>query len=694
MTSRKEDLSSYCLSRLVARRRASREVGVGEVGVGGDNPIRIQSMTTTPTQDVAATVKQTIALVEAGCEIVRITAQNITAARALKDIRRELRQARVDVPLVADIHFLPSAALEAAEHVDKVRINPGNYVDQKKFAVREYSDAQYDSELARLYDDFSPIVVRCKALGRSMRIGTNHGSLSDRIMNRYGDTPMGMVESALEFIRIAESNGFKDIILSMKASNPKVMIQAYRLVVAKMSVEGMKYPLHLGVTEAGDGDDARIKSAIGIGSLLFDGLGDTIRVSLTEDPVDEVPVAQDLADKTNILWESHGQLALSERPKDPIDPFSYTRRETGRVELGPGAQAGAQEPPRVIVAAGKPLSQYPEIVEEVKRTHTQLKEARIEGLLVDVHSIEDLASLGELRLALHDEVLFLVLSTSGHFTRAELDTVDWSKGTGWVLQAKFSRGEEDRLAQYLSYCEQNNLSLALEIDPVELPAFAPALALADSSNLIFTLSLPSPGVHPIGSYRILAGHLDDLGITAPIWIRNTRQNSINCKEYFGDRLLEAALLTGALICDGIGDLISIELEPDLPRATSLAYNILQGARARISKTEYVACPSCGRTLFDLQSTTQRVRSMTDHLKGITIAVMGCIVNGPGEMADADFGYVGGAPGKINLYVGKKCVDYHIPEEEAVDRLIDLIKKEEKWLDRPTEMPTESVESLS
>lgn len=687
MTSRKEVFPPYCPSRYIAQRRTSREVSVGDVSIGGENPIRIQSMTTTPTQDVFATVKQTIALVEAGCEIVRITAQNITAAKSLKEIRRQLHLARVNVPLVADIHFIPSAAMEAAEHVDKVRINPGNYSDQKKFVLREYSDTQYDSELGRLYEDFSPIVLKCRDLGRSMRIGTNHGSLSDRIMNRYGDTPLGMVESALEFIRIAESHSFKNIILSMKSSNPKVMIEAYRLVVSKMSAEGMNYPLHLGVTEAGDGDDARIKSAIGIGSLLFDGLGDTIRVSLTEDPVNEIPVAKDLAEKAWRLWESNRKTTLSGQTEDPVDPFSYTRRKAKAVELKSGISVGANKPPCVIVASRRPPSRVMEILEDVERTHTKLKEARIEGLLVNVTSTEDLADVMDLWESLNKKVPFLVLSIESQISSVELNSVDWSKCDGFIISSRFSSIEKERLPEYIDFCEQNNLRLALDIEPDDLPAFAPFFVKSGDSNLIFTVSIPNPNTHPIGNYRALASHLLKLGIKAPIWIRNTQENSIDCRGYFGDRLLEAATLTGALLCDGIGDIISIELEPDLPRATSLAYNILQGARARISKTEYVACPSCGRTLFDLQSTTQKVRSMTDHLKGVTIAVMGCIVNGPGEMADADFGYVGGAPGKINLYVGKKCVEYHIPEEDAVERLINLIKKEQKWIAPPAESST-------
>ena len=366
----------YCASRFIAKRRPTREVKVGHVGVGGDNPLRVQSMTTTNTQDIEGTVQQTLALAEVGCEIVRITAPNKKAAEALGTIAQKVRAAKCEVPLVADIHFLPAAAMEAAKHVEKVRINPGNYADKKKFAVREYTDDDYEAELERLHEAFSPIVLRCKELGRAMRIGTNHGSLSDRIMNRYGDSPLGMVESALEFIRIAESHDYRDIVLSMKASNPKVMIEAYRLAVARMNEEGMNYPLHLGVTEAGDGEDARVKSAIGIGALLYDGLGDTIRVSLTEDPVHEVPVARDLADKAEALWAEHAALPLPETGKDSIDPFDFNRRPTRALQLGPQCPVGGEALPAVIVKAHHPLAETQKIVEDVCRTQTKFQDAK------------------------------------------------------------------------------------------------------------------------------------------------------------------------------------------------------------------------------------------------------------------------------------------------------------------------------
>ncbi|MFP6887789.1 MAG: (E)-4-hydroxy-3-methylbut-2-enyl-diphosphate synthase, partial [Opitutales bacterium] len=385
--------SKYCASRFRTIRNATREVMVGNVGVGGNNPIRIQSMTITDTLDVEATVRQTIELAEAGCEIVRITAPNVRAAEALGPIARQVRATGIEVPLVADIHFLPQAAMEATKHVEKVRVNPGNYADSKKFAVREYSDEEYDAELERLHDSFSPLVLRCKELGRSMRIGTNHGSLSDRILNRYGDTPRGMAESALEFVRIAESQGFRDLILSMKASNPKVMVEAYRLVVALMNEEGMDYPLHLGVTEAGEGEDARIKSAVGIGSLLLDGLGDTIRVSLTEDPVHEIPVARDLAARTEQLWNGKG----TDEWDEGIDPFTFDRRNCNGIELSGTCKMGPKEPPRVIVPAGRSLSEFREIVYDLSRIQVANEDAPIEGLLLQFESTEDLVPLATLR---------------------------------------------------------------------------------------------------------------------------------------------------------------------------------------------------------------------------------------------------------------------------------------------------------
>ncbi len=675
----------YCASRFTVKRRTAREIKVGHVGVGGDNPIRVQSMTTTNTNDVDATVKQTLALAEVGCEIVRITAPNKKAAEALGEIARRVRAAKCEVPLVADIHFLPSAAMEAAKHVEKVRINPGNYADKKKFAVKEYSDADYEAELERLHEAFSPIVLRCKELGRAMRIGTNHGSLSDRIMNRYGDSPQGMVESALEFIRIAESHNYREICLSMKASNPKVMIEAYRLAVARMEQEGMDYPLHLGVTEAGDGEDARVKSAIGIGSLLYDGLGDTIRVSLTEDPVHEIPVAQDLADKAMALWRAQDPAPIAEPRSDAIDPFDFRRREARVVELGPGCRIGGETVPAVIVKTQHPLSDSAAIIREVCATQTRFKDAKIEGLQVEVDSVAALEALSGLHEALHSVVDCFVLELRG-IDLSELEAYDWPEGlAGITLLQAVDREDAFYAANLLQFCRDKGFNLALDTTPEALrEEIGGQLAHMGSDRLILCSSASGPalgdGPHPLGRYRALAEAARDCLPDAPIWIRNNAAASLAARDYYGDRLLESSILSGALLCDGVGDCISIENEPLLEKATALAYNILQGAKARISRTEFVACPSCGRTLFDLQEVTQRIRSRTDHLKGVTIAIMGCIVNGPGEMADADFGYVGGAPGKINLYVGKECVQYNVPAAEALDRLIALIQEHGKWIE--------------
>ena len=680
----------YCASRFQAKRRDSRVIHIGNVAVGGNNPIRIQSMTTTNTQDVDATVAQTLALAEAGCEIVRITAPNKAAARALGEISKKLRAAKCDVPLVADIHFLPTAAMEAALHVEKVRINPGNYADKKKFAVLEYTDAAYAEELERLHQAFSPIVLRCKELGRAMRIGTNHGSLSDRLMNRYGDSPLGMVESALEFIRIAESHNYHDICLSMKASNPKVMIEAYRLTAARMAEEGMNYPLHLGVTEAGDGEDARVKSAIGIGALLNDGLGDTIRVSLTEDPIYEVPVARDLADKAMALWNQQADLPLSAETKDSINPFDFNRRSARVIELGPKCSIGGDVVPAVIVKTQHPISATAEIIQDVCRTQSSLKESKLEGLQVEINSSGDLTAFTGLHEALHSVVQAFVLELSDAVDLTDLEAFEWPEDglAGITLLQHIEKEDAYYATNLLQFCRQKGFNCAIDCQADALrEEIGVQLAPMGSERLILTSGVracsgsasESPN-HPVGSYRTLAEAAQAFVPDAPIWIRNTLTNTLAPKDYFSDRLLESSILSGALLCDGIGDAISIETEPLLEKATTLAYNILQGARARITKTEFVACPSCGRTLFDLQSVTQTIRARTDHLKGVTIAIMGCIVNGPGEMADADFGYVGGAPAKINLYVGKQCVKYNVPAEEALDRLIGLIKEHGKWVE--------------
>jgi len=575
-----------------ASRRFSREVLVGTVGIGGKNPIRVQSMITCDTMDTESSIQQSIDLVEAGCEIVRITAPTIKDARNLENIRVGLRARGYDVPLVADIHFKPDAAIEAAKWVDKVRINPGNFADSKKFATREYSDTEYDAEIGRIRDRFAPLVAECKSRQIAMRIGTNHGSLSDRIMNRYGDTPLGMVESALEFARIAREQDYHSLIFSMKASNPKVMIAAYRLLVARLDAEGpdWNYPIHLGVTEAGDGEDGRIKSAIGIGSLLQDGIGDTIRVSLTEDSVHEIPVARALAAIASVDPSS----AVGTGVSVSFDPFSYDRRKSERILVN-GFAVGGDETIRVVVR---------------KPTYDALK-----------HKLEKMGDF-------QPEIVL---------EEANVETVD----------------------------------------PLDTPEIHRVNALTSPAMVTISDKCPLPVVT---AYRILASVLDTRHV---IILKDTfKPPMAGAPTDFLTALLTTASRLGTLLCDGIGDAVLVQAEPSPGQSLRLAYNTLQASGNRIFKTDYVACPSCGRTLFDLQSTTARIKAATDHLKGVKIAIMGCIVNGPGEMADADFGYVGGAPGKVNLYVGKQPVKFNIPEAEAVDRLTDLIREHDKWIDRP------------
>lgn len=571
-------------------RRVTREVKVGPVGLGGPNPVRVQSMLTCDTMDTAACIRDTLALVEAGCEIVRITAPTVKDARNLQAIRDDLRALGCEVPLVADIHFKPEAALESAKWVEKVRVNPGNYADSKKFAVREYTDEQYASEIGRIRDKFAPLVEFCCGRGVAMRIGTNHGSLSDRIMNRFGDTPLGMVESALEFARIARELGYHDFVFSMKASNPKVMIAAYRLLVARLDAEGpdWNYPIHLGVTEAGDGEDGRIKSAVGIGSLLADGIGDTVRVSLTEDSVHEIPVARELVD----LFAGNCE-GWTDGVELPFDPFSYTRRASTRMVVN-GVPLGGAEVPRVVVT----------------RRHFDAVAHKLPGL-------------GDFQPELVHEDLPLV----------ELDPRDTNE-----------------LARFEA---QPGLSLVTVRDGIGLPVIA--------------------------AFRILAARIDP---RHPILLKDSLDPRPDPSTPFTRTLLAASTRLGSLLCDGIGDAVLLRTEDAPGQTLRLAYNILQAVGARIFKTDYVACPSCGRTLFNLQETTARIKASTSHLKGVKIAIMGCIVNGPGEMADADFGYVGGAPGKVNLYVGKKAVKFNIPEAEAVDRLVDLIKEHGRWVEPP------------
>jgi (E)-4-hydroxy-3-methylbut-2-enyl-diphosphate synthase len=669
---------SYCASRFRTVRRPSVEVKAGAVGVGGKNPIRLQSMTTSDTQDIDATVRQSVALAEVGCEIVRITAPNPAAAQCLREIRKKFSAAGfAHVPLVADIHFLPQAAMEAVEHVEKVRVNPGNYADKKKFAVREYSDADYERELQRLHDAFSPLVKRAKELGRALRIGTNHGSLSDRIMNRYGDTPLGMVESALEFVRICEAHGFHGIMLSMKASNPKVMIQAYRLLVARMDAAHRAYPLHLGVTEAGDGEDGRIKSAIGIGSLLLDGLGDTIRVSLTEDSVYEIPVARAIAEKAMSLWHPETGRPGAAHETDGLDPFHFSRRETAALSPGENCSIGPEQPPRVIVRAPSVASLAETLMQLAP---SKLPDTPAEGVLVPIARAGDLATALAALAAAATPPPFAVLELDPALTIADLEAPLKNQKIKIVLLRGFAADEAETLRGFAAFARARGHALACDLAPGNFSALAATLRELGDANLIFALSAAAPGQHATGTGRALADELKKIGSRAPLWIRNTPATAVQGDNSFLSKLLEASFLTGGLLCDGLGDLVSIETEADPVRATKLSYNVLQGAGARSSKTEFVACPSCGRTLFDLQTTTQRIREKTGHLKGVKIAIMGCIVNGPGEMADADFGYVGGAPGKINLYVGKQCVQYNLPQEGADHRLIALIKEHGKWAD--------------
>ncbi len=569
-------------------KRQTREVRVGTIGIGGANPIRVQSMLTSDTMDTEACIREAVGLIEVGCEIVRITAPTVKDARNLEHIKAGLRALGHETPLVADIHFKPDAAMEAAKWVEKVRINPGNYADSKKFATREYTDEQYVAEIDRIRERFAPLVTLCKERGIAMRIGTNHGSLSDRIMNRYGDTPLGMVESALEFARLAREQDYHSFVFSMKASNPKVMIEAYRLLVARLAAEGVdwNYPVHLGVTEAGDGEDGRIKSAIGIGSLLADGIGDTIRVSLTEDSIHEIPVAQALARR------DMAQAKISPVPEASFDPFSYHRRASARLEIC-GMALGGEETVRVFT--------------------TQEKWNAL------AHKLD---KLGDFKPE-------IVIEQSG----------------------------------------------VLAIDPRDEDALGP-LQSAPATLVTVEDGLDLP---VISAYRLLAARIPT---RHPILLKDAFSPATARDGDFLSTLLTASASIGSLLCDGIGDAILVQGEEAPGQSLRLSYNILQAAGTRIFKTDYVACPSCGRTLFNLQQTTARIKASTSHLKGVKIAVMGCIVNGPGEMADADFGYVGGAPGKINLYVGKTPVKVNIPEAEAVDRLVDLIRDHGKWIDAP------------
>lgn len=604
-------MKKYCISRFNCVKTPVRKVNVGGVVIGDGN-IVVQSMTNTKTCDVEASVKQCIQLAEAGCQIVRLTAQSLDAAKALGDISKKFRAAGFSTPLVADIHFLPATAMEAVEHVEKIRVNPGNFTDKQRTGeTSDYSESEYTADVEKARAKFVPLVRRCKELGRAIRIGTNHGSLSDRIIRRYGDTPDGMVAAAFEFAKMCIDENFHNFLFSFKSSNTRVMTQAYRLAAAKMAEElGGNYPLHLGVTEAGFGIDARIKSSMGIGGLLFDGLGDTIRVSLTEDPVEEIPVAISLA---RLAEKVRAQKAV-EQKEENIDFYSYSRRACNTVDLG-----------------------------EIR---------------IGAKAVPAAASFGK--------------SDCADFCVENSESV--LKNGSKIRVEKFGAGDSEKFAKAAG----ESAMLAAEIATADLPALADTLRKAE--NVVLIAPKAADGRHSVGEARMFAATLAELKISAPIWLKFDKSAAVNPDGGEMPLLGEASIYIGSLLVDGIGDIASVEITGDAQKDAQYCLAILQGARTRRSKAEYIACPSCGRTLYDIQEAFAKIQSATSHLKDITIGVMGCIVNGPGEMADADFGYVGGAAGKINLYKNRECVERNIPQEESIERLVALIKKEGRWSD--------------
>lgn len=644
---------NFCTSLTRYHRRASREVHIGAVPLGGNHPIRVQSMTTVDTMDTEGSVAQTLKMVESGCEYVRITAPSIKEAENLRKIKERLRAKGCNVPLVADIHFTPNAAELAAEIVEKVRINPGNYADKKRFEEIEYTEETYREELNRIREKFTPLVEICKRNGTAMRIGTNHGSLSDRIMSRYGDTPLGMVESALEFLRICEDLGYYDLVISMKSSNPQVMVQAYRLLVKKMDEEGLQpYPLHLGVTEAGEAEDGRIKSAIGIGTLLEDGLGDTVRVSLTEEPEVEAPVGKILVDRLKGREEHEVIEAVD---FSIYNPYDYQKRASHEV-----LNFGADNVPRVIADL-----------------------SRVENL-----EVKDLKTIGHFYLPELDKWTMNDLGSDYLYSGDRPVAFMLPNGLREILNYNTWRHLPDQKNKYpVISADQLDEPLHSELNFLQLSTQELSDELlqriGDRRNLV--LLLTTGNVHAFAAWRAAFIRLMNAGISAPVVIQQA----------YADLPEDAMMMYpatdfGGLLIDGFGDGVMLDmrqLRPDkvylLEKAkqyNNILFGILQAARTRITKTEYISCPSCGRTLFDLQETTAMIRKRTDHLKGVKIGIMGCIVNGPGEMADADYGYVGSGKGKITLYKGKEVMKRGVPSERALDELIELIKEDGKWLE--------------
>ena len=699
-----ESLTSY-------KRLKTREVKVGNLLLGNNHPIRVQTMTTTDTMDTMATVEQSIRCIKAGAELVRITAPSKNEAENLQNIKDELRRRGYDTPLVADIHFTPNAAEIAARIVEKVRVNPGNYVDKKKFEQIDYTDAEYAEEIERIRERFTPLVRICKEYGTAMRIGTNHGSLSDRIMSRYGDTAMGMVESAMEFLRIARGEDYHNIVLSMKSSNPQVMVQAYRLLVNHMMEEfGEAYPLHLGVTEAGDGEDGRIKSAIGIGTLLEDGIGDTIRVSLTEDPELEIPVCNDIVkryrppapqradqedpdDAKQILLaekEESNKINVARTPLrgagGAYSPFEYNRRETFAV-----SNIGAKHVPVVVADFSKFKNITPEDLQSIGYTYNaatdkwNIGDAAADYIFFN-HEI-DFALPGTLKIICYQNIWQQILGKA-----SPLGVPEQSEGKERSLLEGAKYVPIFDTDQYMDDAVEKSSLLNF----VMIDCYSEGYPQQQLEKIFSKLNqdktavicLSSANKNAMQSIRRMFVELMNNNIKNPVIIICDSNDTT-----MDQSLIHYSVEAGGLLLDGLGDGVCFghyfgnkKILPKTKILNSIAFGILQATRTRISRTEYISCPSCGRTLFDLQETTAKIRAVTNHLKGVKIAIMGCIVNGPGEMADADFGYVGSGVGKITLYKGKEVVKRNIDSNIAVDELINLLKENEAWVENTPSAP--------
>jgi len=669
-------MQHYCNSLTQTTRLVTREVTIGQLKLGNGHPIRVQTMTTTDTLDTMATVEQAIRCIEAGAELVRITAPSKKEAENLLNIKNELRARGYNTPLVADIHFTPNAAEIAARIVEKVRVNPGNYVDKKKFELIDYTDQDYAEEIERITERFTPLVLICKEHGTAMRIGTNHGSLSDRIMSRYGDTPMGMVESAMEFLRIARANDYHNIVLSMKASNPQVMVQAYRLLIQQMQQEFNEcYPLHLGVTEAGDGEDGRVKSAAGIGTLLEDGIGDTVRVSLTEDPEFEIPVCKDLIKRYEQKSSNPSGLIPSIQ-KLTYNPFVYKRRVTV-----PNSNIGGTQVPVIIADFSKIEKITPAHLTAIGYAYNpETDKWNIGDQAADYiftgHQVIDFNLPGTLKVIVYPATWATLKDQEKYFPIYDIAGYD---------------------TENVKHAKQNFVMIDCFSDETSINDFTHLEGVTNDATAVLCLSSMHKNAMP--AMRRMCIELQSRNINNPIII------TIDSDWHTTDEhLIHFATEAGALLLDGFGDGLCLGLTSKSYAAqaalvskdtsgrnyitnasieaflNATAFTILQATRTRISKTEYISCPSCGRTLFDLQETTAKIRAVTNHLKGVKIAIMGCIVNGPGEMADADFGYVGSGPGKITLYKGKEVVKKNVDSEIAVDELIQLLKANEAWVD--------------